>query len=189
MSRAKHPVRTFNLRKIRSTTGGRPSTARGVTLIEVLVAVLVLSVGLLGYAALLAFSLQANQSANFRTQATVLAYEALDMIRSSRSNVQFFRRDWNWTAPSASGPNATLVGTAIADVSNWSGRVATALPGGQARIEPLASPIPPAGFVGPPPTGAPADRGVVIIQLRWSDARWQATDPERTTQFEVRSRI
>ncbi len=60
---------------------------RGVTMIEVLVALLVLSVGLLGLAALQAVSLQAGQSAYHRTQATNLAYEVADFARVNRSAV------------------------------------------------------------------------------------------------------
>jgi type IV pilus assembly protein PilV len=171
----------------------------GVTLIEVLVAVLVLSVGLLGYAALLAFSLKANQSANFRTQATVLAYEALDMIRANRVNAQFYRRDWNWSAPTATGPSAASATQAIADISAWVERVGPRpgqpqrpgqLPGGQARIQLLAAPIfPPVGTGPAPPTPTAADRGVVVVSIRWQDARWEATAANQRTEFQVRSRL
>ena len=58
---------------------------RGVSLIEVLIAVLVLSIGVLGLAALQGVSLQANQSAYHRTQATNLAYEIADYTRVNRS--------------------------------------------------------------------------------------------------------
>lgn len=58
---------------------------QGVTLIEVMVAVLVFAIGLLGVAALQAFSLQAGQSAYYRTQATNLAYEVADFARVNRS--------------------------------------------------------------------------------------------------------
>lgn len=160
--------------------------AAGVTLIEVLVAVLVLSIGLLGYAALLAFSLKANQSANFRTQATVLAYEALDMIRANRVNAQFYRRDWNWSAPTATGPGA---GQAIADITGWTQRLAI-LPGGQGRIELLAAPIfPPVGTGPAPPPPPAADRGVVVVSVRWQDARWEANAADQRTEFQVRSRL
>lgn len=161
----------------------------GVTLIEVLVAVLVLSLGLLGYAALLAFSLKANQSANFRTQATVLAYEALDMIRANRVNAQFYRRDWNWSPPTATGPSAASATQAINDITAWTGRVGQ-LPGGQARIQLLAAPIfPPVGTGPAPPTPAAADRGVVVVSIRWQDARWEATAADQRTEFQVRSRL
>jgi len=63
-----------------------PQKTRGVSLIEVLVAVLVLSVGLLGLAALQSFSLQANQGAYHRTQAVNVAYELADFYRANRGN-------------------------------------------------------------------------------------------------------
>lgn len=57
----------------------------GVTLIEVMVALLVFAIGLLGVAALQGLSLQGGQSAYHRTQATNLAYEVSDFARSNRS--------------------------------------------------------------------------------------------------------
>lgn len=55
----------------------------GFTLIEVLIAMLVLAVGLLGLAGLQATSLRNNQSAYFRSQATQLAYDITDRIRTN----------------------------------------------------------------------------------------------------------
>lgn len=56
----------------------------GVSLIEVLVALLVLSIGLLGFAALQGFSLQAGQHSYNRSQAVDLAYEVADYARANR---------------------------------------------------------------------------------------------------------
>ncbi len=61
---------------------------RGVGLIEVLVAVLVLSLGLLGMAGLQASALKANQSSYGRTQAVMLSYYMLDMLRTDRAGAQ-----------------------------------------------------------------------------------------------------
>lgn len=55
----------------------------GVTLIEVLVSVLIFSVGLLGLAALQLNALKFTESASLRTEAVFLAYEAADRIRAS----------------------------------------------------------------------------------------------------------
>lgn len=57
---------------------------RGFTLLEVLVAVVILSVGLLGLAGLQAQSLRANQSALFLSQANLLAYDIVDQLRANR---------------------------------------------------------------------------------------------------------
>jgi len=55
----------------------------GFTLIEVLIATLVLAVGLLSLAGLQATGLKNNQSAYNRSQATQLAYELADRMRAN----------------------------------------------------------------------------------------------------------
>ncbi|MFN3296231.1 type IV pilus modification protein PilV [Caldimonas sp.] len=65
----------------RHRIGARP--IRGVSLIEVLVAVLVLSIGLLGIAGLQARALKNSQSAYERSQAVALTYMMLDAMRAN----------------------------------------------------------------------------------------------------------
>lgn len=65
---------------------GPRGDVRGATLIEVLIAVVVLAIGLLGYAALQSTSLQAGHSAYLRSQATWLAYDIIDQMRSHRAD-------------------------------------------------------------------------------------------------------
>jgi type IV pilus assembly protein PilV len=60
-------------------------TQSGFTLVEVLVAVVVLAVGLLGLAGLQVTSVRFNNSAYLRSQATNLAYDIADRIRANRS--------------------------------------------------------------------------------------------------------
>lgn len=56
---------------------------RGFTLIEVLVSMLILLVGILGTASMQLLSMQNNQNAYIRSQATYIAAEFLDRIRSN----------------------------------------------------------------------------------------------------------
>ena len=58
-------------------------TAKGFTMIEVLIAVLVLSIGLLGLASLQAASLKNNYSSYMRTQAVIFANDMVDRIRAN----------------------------------------------------------------------------------------------------------
>lgn len=64
----------------------QPSAARsaGFTLVEVLVSLVILSIGLLGIAKLMLLSSHSNDSAYLRSQATALAYEILDNMRANR---------------------------------------------------------------------------------------------------------
>ncbi len=60
----------------------------GATLIEVLVAVLVLSLGLLGMAAMQVRAIKGNHSAMQRTQAVMMSYYILDAMRVDRENMK-----------------------------------------------------------------------------------------------------
>ena len=64
------------------------SRASGFSLIEVLVALLILSFGLLGFALLQTLSVRFSQAANYRTVATNLAYELFDQMRANRADRQ-----------------------------------------------------------------------------------------------------
>lgn len=62
-------------------------TQRGVSMIEVMVALLVLAVGVLGVVALQAMTLKNTGSSAERTQATVQVYSMMDIIRADRDNL------------------------------------------------------------------------------------------------------
>lgn len=67
----------------------RPGSRRsqsGVSLVEVLVAVMVLGVGLLGIGAMQAIALRNGQSSLERTQAVIQSYAILDLVRANRAN-------------------------------------------------------------------------------------------------------
>ncbi|KGK42838.1 pilus assembly protein PilV [Nitrincola sp. A-D6] len=57
---------------------------KGVSLIEILIALVILSVGLLGMAGLQARTLSLNHSAYQRTQAVNLSYDMADRMRANR---------------------------------------------------------------------------------------------------------
>jgi type IV pilus assembly protein PilV len=77
---------------------------KGFTLIEILVAVVVLSIGLLGLAGLQARSLQFNKSAEQRSQATILAYDIIDRMRANRALAEAGSYD----LALGTGPGATV---------------------------------------------------------------------------------
>lgn len=88
---------------------------RGATLIEVLIAVVILAIGLLGYAALQSTSLQAGYSAYLRSQATWLASDIIDQMRSHRADAldgaycsaRWDRDLWEARLTAVLGPGAT----------------------------------------------------------------------------------
>ncbi|MFT4247692.1 MAG: type IV pilus modification protein PilV [Pseudomonas sp.] len=74
----------MNIPRASHAGGAGRRRAVGFTLVEVLVAILVLAFGLLGFALLQTMSVRMSQSSNYRTQATNLATELLDQMRSNR---------------------------------------------------------------------------------------------------------
>src|SRR3989337_3769387 len=60
---------------------------KGFSLIEVLVALLILSIGLLGLAALQTTCLKYNTDSYFRTQATYFVYDIVDRMRANSASV------------------------------------------------------------------------------------------------------
>ncbi len=65
------------------TQASRLKASAGFTLIEVLVAALVLGIGLLGLAGIQSLGLRSNQSAIQRSAATMLADEIIDRVRAN----------------------------------------------------------------------------------------------------------
>ncbi len=61
--------------------------AAGMTLVEVLVTLVIISVGLLGVAAMQLATVRNNQDAYVRSQAAVLAGDMLDRMRANRSDL------------------------------------------------------------------------------------------------------
>lgn len=84
------------------TIANLQSARRGFTLIEVLVALLVLSIGLLGLAALQNTALQFNTDSYQRTQATLLVYDILDRMRANSSAVS----TGNYDVPTSADANS-----------------------------------------------------------------------------------
>lgn len=69
--------------RVRNGSSAGPAAGRGFSLVEALVALLVLSIGLLGLALLQGQGLKFNTDAYLRTQATILAYDIIDRMQAN----------------------------------------------------------------------------------------------------------
>ncbi len=134
---------------------------RGFTMLELLIALVILSVGLLSLAGLQATGLRNNHSAYLRSQATVLAYNALDRMRAN-------------LAPALAGNyniglGVTTIPTsqpqALTDLTEWVGALSNTLPSGQGRINVAAN--------------------IVTIQVQWDDSRGAGN----VTSFTLNTRL
>lgn len=107
----------------------------GFTLIEVLIAVIVLSIGLLGFVALHAVTLKNSQSAYFRSIATHLAYDISDRMRANHTAaIQYIAAGAEQTACNSS-PGCTTAEMAQNDIYVWQQAVAASLPLGSGSVE------------------------------------------------------
>lgn len=107
----------------------------GFALIEALIAVLVLSVGLIGLAALQTVSLKMSHGAYLRSQATMLASEIADAMRVNRGAAASYAGTYAAVqCNKIDFLRATSGTTASADLGEWRNRLACLLPGGSGSI-------------------------------------------------------
>lgn len=136
------------------------STAHGFTLIEVMVTVLILSIGLLGLAGMQLNALKNSHGAQLRNQATVLAYEIGERIRSNRSAAQGGGYDIAAGAQPAAAPDCETSHCnssemADYDLEQWKAALLAALPAGDGEISRTAD--------------------LITIAVLWDERRNEAT--------------
>ena len=156
----------------------------GFTLIEVMISVLILSIGLLGLAGLQAAALQTNQSAFTRSQATAFAYDLADRMRANIPGVAA----GNYNPANASLTNTcTTTGGCSAqemaehDLAEWNALIATYLPMGQGTVCIDSTPEDGAGAAAAACDGSGSQ---YAIKIWWDDNKdgvitVSATDMER----------
>jgi type IV pilus assembly protein PilV len=136
-----------------------PLHSRGYSLIEVLVAIVVLSLGLLGFAALQITGLTSNKIAGSRSQASVLAYVITDAMRANRANVSTYVHTVGAAAPTGTDQAST-------DVKTWLDALSKQLPSGDGGIT------------------VETTTGVTTITVQWSENK--SSTP---SQFQITTRL
>jgi type IV pilus assembly protein PilV len=104
--------------------------AGGFSMIEVLIALVVLAVGLLGLALLQTMNLRYTKNAQQRTLAVNLAGELLDTMRANRSEIEAYAMDEASFAdvdPDEEGCATDAALTSAANVARWQCEVKEAL--------------------------------------------------------------
>ena len=144
----------------------------GFSLIEVLISLVILSVGLLGIAAMVSVSLKSKDSSYYRSQATALSYAILDRMRANRApastsdyDVAIGQTLGNTLAgQSITVPTGDCIGISAAcnssqiaalDLTQWKSDLANTLPSGDGSIATV--------------TWNSMTQVTIIVQ--WSDAR------------------
>ena len=129
-------------------------TQTGTGMIEVLVAIVILSIGLLGLAGLQTAGLKSNQSASFRSTASMMAYSMLDSMRANRSSAGegSYSHSLSEDDPAAEAEGEVEI---PGDVTAWLDELKSRLPDGNGAID------------------IDADNKVTIT-IQWDDSRGAA---------------
>ena len=187
----------------RSRTGEyRTRTSRGFSLVEVLVAIVVMSFGVLGMVGMQAFALQSNQEARLQGQAAVLARELAEMMRGNKvvgsdpsstnnfylgtftvGNLSMGSNASYCSGANALTPCATPADVAKAEMTDWLNRVNTELPGAQVTICFDGAPYDSNGMPQWDCTATGADE-IAVIKIGWTRA---TTDRSRTDAGAIES--
>ena len=105
----------------------------GFSLIEVLIALIVMSVGMLGIAGLYVQSLQAGRTSMFRHQAVALAGDVADRIRANpTAGISYTDAAGADNGCVAAGVDCDTAGMALHDVWLWKQQACNSLPGAAA---------------------------------------------------------
>lgn len=138
----------------------RQSLQSGFTMVEVLVTLVILTIGLLGIAALYLNSLQSGRTAVYRTQAVNLAADLADRVRANRTAQAAYAT--LFADAEVEVPTCFTLGGCIAtdlassDLSRWKAALALLLPNGQGQVVVVAP-------IGP---GEPAN---YVVTVRWAE--------------------
>jgi type IV pilus assembly protein PilV len=168
--------------------------APGFTLLEVLIAIVVVAFGLLGLAGLQVFALKNNQSASLRVAATNLTTDIIDRMKSNYVGV--INNNYNQPSTAAYGTtvgNCATTGCdpaqlAANDLREWQERVKATLPGGIGIVcldqTPSTDGAPTASATWTPPTANCDGTGATAyaVKIYWYDDRTQANAANPTVR-------
>ena len=134
------PMSDRSIRRATARTGAcvPVSVQRGVGLIEIMVALVILSIGLLGIANLHMAGLRMTQEAYFQSQATILAQDIIDRMRANPDAAEdgdYLRAHFaDAEERDACAPVVMQGDLAQQDVALWLQALACGLPGGDGTV-------------------------------------------------------
>ena len=106
----------------------------GFSLVEVLVALIIMSVGMLGIATLFVQSMQAGRTSMFRHHAVTLAGDIADRIRANPRAGIAYQGAGGDNGCIAQGNDCSEAAMAANDIYLWDSQVSDSLPGGDVTV-------------------------------------------------------
>jgi len=154
----------------------RLNSQQGFTLMEVLVAFMILSIGLIGLAGLQLTGVKNGRDAYYRTQAIILGYDITDRMRANITGVT--AGNYNAIGGSATSNCRNTTGCTAAqlaadDVALWRASVSAKLPAGEAIVCRDSSPGDGTSFSSP---ACDNSGSVYVSKVWWDSDRDPSTD-------------
>ena len=113
-------------------------TVRGFSLLEVLIALVVFSLGLLGLAGMMVLSVKANHTAYLRTQASFVAQSMADRMRTNVGQIKSYEGNYGgeatFTNPCTDTTACTPENLVKRDQAVWNQQLLDSLPAATASI-------------------------------------------------------
>ena len=154
---------SINARLLRMMTRASRSRHEGFTLIESMVAAVILTIGLLALTGMQSFSLRKNVDANNQTRVTNLAADMLERIQFNRRKAAIYH-NINVSAGAPTCPTTAIDVMANGDCTQWRTLLLSSNLQNIAGTVILSNPTPPA----PDPLGL--NRNTVTVQVTWTEA-------------------
>ena len=151
-----------NTRLFRMTTPASWSSHEGFTLIESMVAAVILTIGLLALTGMQSFSLRKNVDSNNQTRVTNLAADMLERIQFNRRKAASYH-NINVSAGATVCPTAVVDVMANGDCTQWRTLLLSSNLQNIAGTVMLSNPTPPALD----PLGL--NRNTVTVQVTWNE--------------------
>ena len=158
--------------------------ATGFTLIEVMIAVVVFSFGLLGVAGVMTVSVKNNHNGYMRSQATILAQSVVDMMR--RNHFAVWQNAYNGTFSGqtdirsiCTGASCSCTQIANRDTTIWGSMISQSLPNSQGVIS--CAPVGTSATLVPICGGAETPYlGVCTITITWDESNQRSAAEQQT---------
>jgi type IV pilus assembly protein PilV len=154
---------SINARLLRMTTRASWSRHEGFTLIESMVAAVILTIGLLALTGMQSFSLRKNVDANNQTRVTNLAADMLERIQFNRAKAANYH-NISVNSGTTTCPTAVTDVMANGDCTQWRTLLLSSNLQNIAGTVTLSNPTPPT----PDPLGL--NRHTVTVQVTWNEA-------------------
>lgn len=149
-------------------TNQKPTTQTGFSMIEVLVAILIVSVGLMGMALLQSMALKYSQSSNYRTQAVNLSSNLLEQVRANRAEASSYVGTFTATAGTCASTGNGMVAATF--INEWRCQMHKQLGAGAKAV-------------------VSRSNNQIEVQITWADSWWEAQSSRQKYTFTAATQI